>query len=282
MNQPRLITDSSPLEVLRIGGLWSLDDVLRFYANSYAAAIGVISRVAMVVSFSVANGNEEDEGDRQNIREALTGDIFEKLPLSQVVRLQYERMVKAIDNQPTSALLVMLRELVNNFHSDLAEHYFLMIPKEQRHLYDNPPNEPFGNAVALAFPSAGDDILAAGRCLALDEPTACVFHSMRVLEHGLRAMAVKLGIPPATTALENWKNVIDQMEKAIKDQEALPKSPAKSEMLKNLSGCAVQFRYFKDAWRNHVSHSHESYGPEQASSIYSHVRSFVVALAAWA
>ena len=52
----------------------------------------------------------------------------------------------------------------------------------------------FGDDVARAFPSSKGDIDEAGKCLALDRGTACVFHLMRILEIGLQLLAAKLGI----------------------------------------------------------------------------------------
>src|SRR5207302_260994 len=122
------------------------------------------------------------------------------------------------------------------------------------------------------FPEAVQDIAAASRCLALDEGTACVFHAMRVLEHGLRVMAMNVGLPPDAMTHENWKVVIDQIEKKVREIEGLPKSPGKAEKLRVVSEACSQFRYFKDAWRNHVSHSRATYDVREADSVFNHVR----------
>jgi cell fate (sporulation/competence/biofilm development) regulator YlbF (YheA/YmcA/DUF963 family) len=151
---------------------------------------------------------------------------------------------------------------------------FLHIESQRRETYEQ--KEPlFGKPVADSFNAANRDIAAAGRCLALDEPTACVFHLMRVLEHGLRALAEKVGLDNDAMAHENWQNVIDQIEKKIRALDSLTKGPAKVDRLKNYSAAAVQFRYFKDAWRNHVSHARESYDPREAESVFIHVKEFM-------
>lgn len=59
-------------------------------------------------------------------------------------------------------------------------------------LYENP--QPFGDQVFTAFPSAVLDSQKAAQCLALGQPTAAMFHLMRVVEHGLTAYGEKLGI----------------------------------------------------------------------------------------
>jgi hypothetical protein len=60
----------------------------------------------------------------------------------------------------------------------------------------------FGKEVSGAFPSAEYDIREAGNSLALSRATACVFHAMRVLEHGLCALADQFGVPVRQQVLE--------------------------------------------------------------------------------
>jgi hypothetical protein len=62
------------------------------------------------------------------------------------------------------------------------------------------------------FPSVRDDAHAATDCWALGHPTACVFHCMRVLEHGLKALASDVG---ETFDLQQWQNIIEQIEARI-------------------------------------------------------------------
>ena len=97
---------------------------------------------------------------------------------------------------------------------------------------------------------------------------------MRVLEHGLRALALRVSLTiPAE--LQNWHNIIDQIEKEIRTLQQAPRTAERDAELKFCSESAAQFRYFKDAWRNHVSHAKEAYDSFQAESIMSHVRDFM-------
>ena len=59
-----------------------------------------------------------------------------------------------------------------------------------------------------SFPSSEADVEASIDCWALGHPTASVFHAMRVLEHGLRALAAELG---KTFGVQNWQNIINEM-----------------------------------------------------------------------
>ena len=52
----------------------------------------------------------------------------------------------------------------------------------------------FGDEVWHGFPSARADIREAGNCLATGCNTAAVFHLMRAVEWGLRALATDLGV----------------------------------------------------------------------------------------
>lgn len=136
--------------------------------------------------------------------------------------------------------------------------------------------ENFWNPALDIFPSAGGDMFSAAVCYVVDQPTAAVFHSMRVVEVGLRAFAESLGVPFGT---EVWHVVLDQIESTIRDFERdWPKSATKTEFLKFYSTVAKEFRYFKDGWRNYVSHNLNEYDAPQAASVLNHVRDFMVEL----
>jgi hypothetical protein len=82
--------------------------------------------------------------------------------------------------------------------------------------------------------------------------------------------------------MQNWQNVIDQIESEVKKiGKTLPSGIPKSQKLQQLSEASVQFIYFKDAWRNHVSHNRSRYDANQALSIFNHTKEFMVALAKW-
>jgi hypothetical protein len=140
---------------------------------------------------------------------------------------------------------------------------------------------PFGNEVASSFSSANDDAYEAAICYATYRSTACVFHSMRVAEKGLIAVAKALNVPFSIPfEYENWLNIINPIEKAIRDLEQnLSKGPVKAETLKFYSQAATQFFYWKNAWRNHVSHAREDYDEDQSEVIFKHVGDFMQYLA---
>ena len=103
---------------------------------------------------------------------------------------------------------------------------------------------------------------------------------MRALEHGLRALAEKVGLDQGAMSHENWRSVIDQIERKIRLIEAEPKTPEKLARVTSLSDAALQFRYFKDAWRNHVSHARATYDQHSAERVWTHTETFMRQLAA--
>lgn len=130
--------------------------------------------------------------------------------------------------------------------------------------------------VVEKFPEAAEDMRAATDLWALGHYTASVFHTMRVLENGLRALATELGV---SYAAQNWQNIIEQIEAAIKKvQKTLPKGEPRNTRLQFLSEAAKEFTYFKDGWRNYVSHSKGAYSEAQAKSVLEHGRQFMVSL----
>lgn len=253
--------------------------MLRFHAVPFASTMAALERCISV--FVLAQGYPTGLEDLQRAIAAM-GTELQRLPVSQVITSQYERMRERADEVSEDDWLLMqtlVIEFENNLREELTAHYFLMIPADRRELYEQ-RKPPMSALVEAAFPEAKYDIEAAHRCLALDEWTAAVFHLMRVLEHGLRDMAKRLNIEMlASLDYENWKNIIDQIEAAIRDIERLPKSPEKIETLRFFSDAASAFRHFKDAWRNDIAHTRSIYDERQAFNIWGHVRSFMQGLA---
>jgi hypothetical protein len=141
---------------------------------------------------------------------------------------------------------------------EMNAHLFMYVEPSKAHLYSQP--ELFGGDVAKAFSSSSSDIDEAGKCLALNRTTACVYHLMRILENGLYALGVDLEIERLQV---NWHNAIEQIEKAIGDfdKKQLSSNAAESEKIEwrlkkqFYSEAAAHFMYIKEAWRNRTAHA---------------------------
>jgi hypothetical protein len=127
-----------------------------------------------------------------------------------------------------------------------------------------------------SFHSALDDLKESLFCYVAGRYTAAVFHSMRILEYGLKALAKDIDI---TFDIQQWYNIINEIEAKIKEiSKTMPKGDAKNERLQFLSEAAKEFTYFKDGWRNYVSHNRSKYDGPQALSAINHVKAFMVHL----
>jgi len=173
-----------------------------------------------------------------------------------------------------------LRVLNQAAEDQIVRRHWAYIPLKKSEFYFEVPDL-FPVEILAVFHGVGEDIREACMCYALDRNTACVFHCMGILQYGLYDLAKRLEIPFSDTLdLENWKTIIDQIESKIRALESMKKSREKDQKLTFYSNVAVQFRYFKDAWRNHVAHLRETYDADQAHSILIHVRDFMKQLAA--
>ena len=159
-------------------------------------------------------------------------------------------------------------------NSEMSTHLFMRIFPERIDFYEQA--NLFGDAVGDHFPGASKDIQQAGSCYAADRNTACVMHLMRVLELGLNALARKLQV---RFERREWENVINEIEAEIKKINGPHAGADWREQQRFYGEAAKDFRYFKNAWRNHAMHAREHYEASEARTILDHVKSFMVHLA---
>jgi hypothetical protein len=198
-------------------------------------------------------------------------DFFESAMQAQAL-IQDILNSQMIRDHTYSRIEVRMKVLKESVFRELYGRKFLWIRPGYAAFVDQ--NELFGPEVNWVFPEAKEDIREAGNCIAVDSNTAAVFHLMRVLEHGLVLMAENVGI--TELGVENWHNIIEQIESKIRNaQKKLPRGAEKTERLQFLSEAAKEFTYFKDGWRNHVSHNRSKYDANGAFSIFIHVLAFM-------
>jgi hypothetical protein len=198
---------------------------------------------------------------------------FEMKAVHDRIKIILRKLQKPITQRNISTELRVLRETIN---SGLEWQLIYRYPQEQNAFLTRWQSD--WAPVLNAFPSAKNDILAAVDLWALGHSIASVFHFMRVLEHGLRALAQDVG---KTFDIQNWQNIIDQIESEVRKLgKSLPSGIEKTARLQFLSEAAKEFVYFKDGWRNYVAHGRGIYDVHQARSIMEHVRAFMTTLSA--
>jgi hypothetical protein len=91
------------------------------------------------------------------------------------------------------------------------------------------------------------------------------------MEIGVQELGTKLGVQLASE--KNWQNILDEMNKAIKN---LPdKAPQEKDTRNLYAESAAHLYTVKLAWRNPVMHPKSTYSEEESRDIFNHVRSFI-------
>lgn len=122
------------------------------------------------------------------------------------------------------------------------------------------------------------DVFSATDCYALGHNTASVFHSMRVVEIGLRAIAKERGLKlPKDKAVEwaTWQEIITALEHEIKAIGLKRAGKAKDAALEFYSGARADLNGFKDEYRNQVTHVRKMYDEFQAIRALTNVHAFM-------
>lgn len=133
-----------------------------------------------------------------------------------------------------------------------------------------------------AFPEIEKDSFHATDCYAMEHDTASVFHSMRVAEYGLRAIARERGIKlPKDKPIEwaTWQEIIREIDKQIAVIAGKPAGAAKDAALAFYSGARADLNGFKDEYRNAVMHVRTDYDDLQALRALQNVCHFMGRLA---
>jgi HEPN domain-containing protein len=190
---------------------------------------------------------------------------------------------------PLDAILRDLQGIQRAVTKDLGGRVFMSLQPEDVRYYD-PKREKqlFGPEVFTNFPSTQHDVGEAGNCYSTGRYTACVFHCMRILEKGLRALVHELNSKHAAGLKfgkpvdeANWGPLIGEIQIALespKRQKRLNPIPDKDQM-GFYSRLSLEFEYFKNAWRDDVAHSRSSYDESEAKSVMNHVEAFMKQIA---
>lgn len=192
-------------------------------------------------------------------------------------------------NSETSRVLVnassveaQMSQVKVAFLSDAAERKFILV-REKPHDYSQfiDRDDLFGSDVQSGFPSATADIREAGNCLAVEIHTAAVFHLMRVAEFGLRALAHDRRVrflKKGPLELATWDEIIRELEKAEQAIQNYPKTLARESQFDFYHGAMMEFKRFKNKFRNSVMHARNEYDADEAHSAFEHVRAFMLIL----
>jgi hypothetical protein len=256
--------------------------MLRIHGYAFAAAAdGIATANSFAQNFASYGPTSEHNVDwlRKTVTDALNNakSNLGELPLSGVFLGSFERLLRRISEADPNEISILIRELRINLIADLESSCFLVIDPHNREFYEI-KTPPFGIEVQNKFPKAGLDIDAASRCYALDEWTACVFHLMRVVEHGLNWLAKAARVEPEKRGRKNWYEIIKSIDERLLELKKKRNTPKKVAFVQAASKAAAQASHFKDAWRNHVVHEGIGYDKNSGMAVWHAVNGFMRAL----
>jgi hypothetical protein len=184
------------------------------------------------------------------------------------------RIATGIDMPKLSNEIGSLLELIE---SEGEERFIYTIAKAKGEQWRQ-ESQLWDDTILIKFPSAKNDANSALSCYALDQDTACIFHLMRIVELGLRALARERKVKiPKKKRLEwtEWQTVITELSKKTDLVGSWRPGPAKDNALEFYRGTLGEFQAFKDVYRNHVMHTRGHYGPTESLRVLMHVRGFL-------
>ena len=138
--------------------------------------------------------------------------------------------------------------------------------------------------VLSSFPEVELDVFSATDCYALEHNIASVFHSMRIAEYGLRALAKERSLSLAKyKPIEwgTWNEIIKALDDEIRVISTTRKAgPVKDAALEFYSGARADLNGLKDEYRNLVMHVRATYDEYQAIRALTKVHAFMERMAA--
>lgn len=134
-------------------------------------------------------------------------------------------------------------------------------------------------AAFLGFPSIRSEVERGLKCFAFEQHTATVFHLMRVAEQGLRAVAKERKVKlPKDRPIEDadWGTLTTRLRAQVDIVNNWPaKKAGKKVALPYYTGVLADVVFFKDRYRNMVSHSLTVFDEPEARRVILRVCDFM-------
>ena len=189
--------------------------------------------------------------------------------LSDALEPELARFRAALRSERFQQLAARCDHLRNKLLDELGREFYLKVPRQEVIFYQQ--KALFGEAVAKKFPKATSDLENAGNCLALQQPTACVFHLMRAMEIAVQQLGRRLNvtITPQTT----WRQMTAQMDPIIR---GMPNKKSAEQKKKNkFEEAIVNLHHVGSVWRNNTMHPAASYTQNEARDVFNAIRVFM-------
>lgn len=207
----------------------------------------------------------------QSIRKAcILADMDNLLP--ELDRL--ERMIwPSHPNIPQSAaheIASSITHFMSRLQDELKSQYFFHLDQKDVPFFLTDDHAP------KKFDWAHEDMSEAGKCLALQRSTACVFHLMRVLEHAVQAFGRKLKVK-IDVMNETWHQIMLHVNKEV--QNLPSRTSAQKKKKSSYAEAAAHLQSVRLAWRNEVMHPKQTYTRQEAFEVFNATKVFMAYLA---
>jgi len=270
------------------GRLWSLWDLINtFDAKSVCKRVAELGWVEVACSaagggvFSLERVVDQYRKGLTRATEAMEGAGFRDS------LLVLQRLQKRLGQHPPSFAAIGSDAATarTTIVGELDKRHFLYVAEDR---VDFVGTELFGSKVFNNFETARPEVQSAGECLAAECSTACVFHLMRVAEIGLRALAYDREVRVFKNArtmfeipleLATWDQLIVELEEAERAIQGFPQTLAREAQFAFYHGALMQYRAFKNVFRNSIMHTRDSYDRDEALSVFNKVKEFMGILA---
>lgn len=272
------VWDARPFQLV------SLLDMLEFGLDQFAA---ILIRL-LTILMDLEKRHETNTQLSQDQREGVIAFMYEVCSFLAIYEIDVEgdttraiNKLKDSEGRIKNLLYPYILALRNHITDELSKRKFMFIPTAEADYYEH--YGLFGPEVAVKFPKANKEITAAGNCYATGNYTACVFHLMRTVEYGARKMVIALNVQGQLgrpVELCDWGTLEKALDAGVKALSGGSRTKMhKKTTFEFYSHAVAQFRNFKDAWRNNVSHTRKVYQPGQTKDIMDNTRQFMQHLA---
>jgi hypothetical protein len=278
----------------------SLFAVLTFWADSFYDMTTVLNSYIGDLKLAVNQGRGQNrlDGTLQAHAQQVVhrvGVRCSPYELEQTrMRVEKAERVAASHTTTVEKMLWEMDEIEVAIRRDLSKSSFMFFPAESalyvdhHRTYNNLPPL-LGADVAAKFPQASKEMSMAGTCYGTECHTACVFHLVRVVEIAARVMVSSLNVEKELknmkghripAKLATWEQLVTALQKGVDaKRDKVGTSIRRKETHEFYNHAVSQFRSFKDAWRNKVSHKRKTYGAGEAKDIMENVKQFMTHLA---
>jgi hypothetical protein len=270
-NRVVLIASGCQYEAHRLYSLW---DMISFLADELVRPLDALKGHEMALLGQGQDGRvTKEQADMILSHLDALGRLSTKLGLSATHNRVNFLIGKVIGGGGRSSLIaVSLDELSKAVRLEVYKIQFAHIPANKLEFFEQ--HDLFGELVSSAFPSAQIEIKDAGNCLAADLHTAAVFHLMRAVESGMRALAIRLRVKTKDPLeYSDWGQIIPAIRAKV---NLLPsgRSPKKDKALAFYNRTVSDCEDFRVS-RNRVSHNRAAFNEKEALGLCERVRDFM-------